>query len=168
MSRLSLALLVAVACDAAAQHVDSVPLSRVPVGAEIRVWTQAPPLRKWRFLYTGSLPGAISVAEQPGSAALKDFRPVIQFADLRRLETNLGRKQSKGHFLKSTLVGAAVGTFVGVAIGLSVDKGIRNPANDDPLALMLFGGGGLAVGSLAGVIAGAQGAVVWAPVSLRR
>ena len=36
------------------------------------------------------------------------------------------------------------------------------------LALRVFGGGGLALGSLAGVIAGAQGAVVWAPVSLRR
>ena len=165
---LGVALLIAVAHDATGQLRDSVPLSRLQPGAEIRVWAHEPEVSNWRFVYLGSSPDAISVAELRNSAALRDFNSTIPIAGVQRLEANLGRRTSGAHFAKSTLLGAAVGTFVGIAMGMCVDEGLRNPANDDPLPLVLFGGLGLGAGSLTGAVVGAQGAPVWAPVSLPR
>jgi hypothetical protein len=165
---LSAALLIAAGQGAAGQTRDSIPLSGVRPGAEIRVWAHEPPVSKWRFVYLGSSTDAISVAEMRGSATIRDFSSTIQIADVHRLETNVGRRASGAHFAKSTMLGAVVGTFVGIAVGMCVDEGLRNPANDDPLPLLLFGGVGLGAGSLAGAVAGAQGAPVWAPVALPR
>jgi hypothetical protein len=165
---ISAALLMVAAQGAAAQLRDSVPLWRLPPGAEIRVWAHEPEVSKWRFVYVGSSPDAIRVAEIRSAAALRDFNSTIPIAGVQRLEANLGRRTSGAHFAKSTLLGAAVGTFVGIALGMCVDEGLRNPANDDPLPLILFGGLGLGAGSLTGAVAGAQGAPVWAPVSLPR
>jgi hypothetical protein len=165
--RLSISLLLAgILPSARAQSVDSVPLARVPPGSAVRVWIQNPPLNKWKLVYTGSTANAISFAEPDRSAQVTEFRSTIPLEDVRRLEAYRGRRQRGSYFLTHTLVGAAIGAFMGGTIGAVLDEGLQNPAGDRRLGVMGFGAIGLATGTPGGAIVGANGQAVWAPVIL--
>jgi len=171
--RLAGSLLLAVMFSGAARaQTDSVPLTRLPVGAEVRVWMPDPPLQKWRLIYTGLTPSptgsSANFEERHNWARVDDFRPTVPVAEIERLEVFNGKKQSGFYFFKSTLAGAAIGTSLGAILGAALGGGIRNPADNGPGIVVLFGVLGFGTGSVAGAIAGADGQTVWAPVNLRR
>jgi hypothetical protein len=151
-----------------AQTVDSVPLTRVPQGSEIRVWSQQPPLKKWKLIYTGYTGDAIQVTERRGSAPIIDFKPTIALRDLERVEVNRGRQYDGRRQVSHTLIGAALGALIGGTVGLLLDGGFGKPLDDPGMGLYIFGSLGTGIGGLAGAISGARGREVWAPVSIRR
>jgi hypothetical protein len=161
-------LFAAAATGARAQTYDPIPLSRVPVGSEIRVWTRTPPLHKWSLIYTGSTATSINVAEQRGSELLRSLGSTIPLAEVQRLEAYRGRKGSGVYFLTRTLAGAAIGAFLGGTIGAVLDEGLQNPASDDARGVFVVGAIGLATGTVGGAIAGANGQPVWGTVILPR
>jgi hypothetical protein len=152
---------------AEAQSPDPIPLSRVVVGSEIRVWTRTSPHNS-SLIYAGSTAMSISVVERRGSAHVPSFGSTIPLTEVQRLEAYRGRRESGMYFLTRTLVGAAIGAFLGGTIGAVLDEGLQNPASDNRRAVFIVGAIGLATGTVGGAVAGANGQAVWGTVILPR
>jgi hypothetical protein len=157
-------LLVALAAMARAAP-GQVPVDSLRRGAEVRLWSDAPPLNGWKLEYLGRTDTSIVFAERKGSAHVAGFRNEIAYDRIQRLELNRGKDYDAGRIFRKTLKGGGIGFLAGAAlIGAAVASG---PDNDgDAVGIVVVPLFGASVGGIVGGILGMRGATQWTPVRL--
>jgi hypothetical protein len=146
---------------------EPVPIQALERGAEIRMWSQEPPLKGWKLQYLGRTDTSVVVAERLGSAPVPGFRNEIPFSRIERFEVNQGKAYDGRRFLRRTLKGGGLGLVAGaLLVGAALATDPDNEGN--AYAIIILPPAGLAIGALVGGVLGLQRTTIWQPVSLRR